>query len=106
MPASRGEGRNARLRGAVGSKAFENMIPQDPVYFKGSRRSVGVAGNPCFGRQSWQDSSTSPAARSPGEESCTMRPLICAAALALAALPLRAADEPRANTLTPKEVAD
>jgi hypothetical protein len=35
-----------------------------------------------------------------------MRPLICAAALLLAGLPLRAADEPRPNTLTPKEVAD
>src|SRR5690348_5259628 len=35
-----------------------------------------------------------------------MRPLICAAALLLAALPLRAADEPRPNTLTPKEAAD
>jgi hypothetical protein len=35
-----------------------------------------------------------------------MRHLICAAAFVLAALPLRAADEPRANTLTPTEIAD
>lgn len=35
-----------------------------------------------------------------------MRALPCVAALLLAAVPLRAADEPRPNTLTPKEVAD
>jgi hypothetical protein len=35
-----------------------------------------------------------------------MRSLPCVAVLLLAALPLHAADEPRPNTLTPKEVAD
>src|SRR5712671_4339079 len=37
---------------------------------------------------------------------CTMRCLIASALLLLAVVPARAGDQPRPNTLTPKEIAD